>query len=224
MHSVDESATNEERPGVRERKRSETEAALIHAARELTTSSGLAGFTIEQLCERVGVSRRTFFNYFAAKEDAVLGFSLHKSDEDAVAAFLAGGDPEAKSISATLFDDLATLSVARWQTREHSPEDLQQLIAAIDSEPRLFPRLLELGAEMERTDAALIATREGLDPTDRRVALAAQLIGMLSHRTMHELLTAERADSIPVDYAHALRTNLESVRELFSHTTRRNPA
>ena len=34
---------------------------------------GLDGFTMEQLAERVGVSRRTLFYYFPAKDDAVLG-------------------------------------------------------------------------------------------------------------------------------------------------------
>jgi AcrR family transcriptional regulator len=46
---------------------------MIVAARRATIEHGLHGFTIEQLCETVGVSRRTFFNHFASKDDAVLG-------------------------------------------------------------------------------------------------------------------------------------------------------
>ncbi len=48
---------------------------------------GLNGFTIEQLCEDVGVSRRTFFNYFPSKEDAIIGHFLDQFPADAIATF-----------------------------------------------------------------------------------------------------------------------------------------
>ncbi|MGN0042882.1 TetR/AcrR family transcriptional regulator [Rhodococcus sp. (in: high G+C Gram-positive bacteria)] len=70
-----------------------TRAALVEHARTLTARRGLAGFTVEELCEHVGVSRRTFFNYFASKEDAVLGnppAALTPEDRD---EFVAGGRP-----------------------------------------------------------------------------------------------------------------------------------
>ncbi|WP_449372113.1 TetR/AcrR family transcriptional regulator [Arthrobacter psychrolactophilus] len=45
--------------GLRARKREATRSAITAAARRLTSQNGLNGFTIEQLCEQVGVSRRT---------------------------------------------------------------------------------------------------------------------------------------------------------------------
>ena len=45
-----------------------TRAALVARARHLTAREGLTGFTIQELCDQVGVSRRTFFNYFPTKE------------------------------------------------------------------------------------------------------------------------------------------------------------
>src|ERR1700712_2523037 len=61
-----------EREGLH-RRQQRTREQLISAARRLTATHGLSGFTVQELSDQVGVSRRTFFNYFASKEDAVLG-------------------------------------------------------------------------------------------------------------------------------------------------------
>ncbi len=64
---------------LRERKRAETRAKLADAALELVLRDGLETVTVEQISDRAGVSRRTFFNYFDSKDDALLvtsGFEL----------------------------------------------------------------------------------------------------------------------------------------------------
>ncbi|WP_460359634.1 TetR/AcrR family transcriptional regulator [Alpinimonas psychrophila] len=46
----------------------------IHvAALSLAIEHGLAAATIDRIAEKSGISRRTFFNYFPSKEDAILG-------------------------------------------------------------------------------------------------------------------------------------------------------
>lgn len=46
----------------------------IHvAALDLALHDGLAAATIDRIAEKSGISRRTFFNYFPSKEDAILG-------------------------------------------------------------------------------------------------------------------------------------------------------
>jgi len=46
----------------------------IHvAALDLALHGGLAAATIDRIAEKSGISRRTFFNYFPSKEDAILG-------------------------------------------------------------------------------------------------------------------------------------------------------
>lgn len=63
----------EENASLRERHRAQTSREIHEAAWELTQRNGYAATTVEAIAERAGVSRRTFFNYFACKEDAVLG-------------------------------------------------------------------------------------------------------------------------------------------------------
>jgi len=57
---------------LRERKKAATRQSLHQAALRLAMSGGLDNVTVEDIADEVGVSRRTFSNYFANKEDAVL--------------------------------------------------------------------------------------------------------------------------------------------------------
>ncbi|WP_125106328.1 TetR/AcrR family transcriptional regulator [Gulosibacter massiliensis] len=62
-------------PGLRERQRQESLKQIHEAARDLVEANGFAATTIAAIAERAGVSRRTLFNYYATKEDAVLGLA-----------------------------------------------------------------------------------------------------------------------------------------------------
>ncbi|KQM83404.1 TetR/AcrR family transcriptional regulator [Agromyces sp. Leaf222] len=51
------------------RPRASSRRTLEDAASELFLEQGYAGTTIDQIAQRAGVGRNTFFNYFAAKSD-----------------------------------------------------------------------------------------------------------------------------------------------------------
>ncbi|MCL7378444.1 TetR family transcriptional regulator [Streptomyces sp. 35G-GA-8] len=57
-------------PGLRERKKQATRAALAEAAVRLAAEHGAENVTVEAISEAAGVSPRTFFNYFDSHDDA----------------------------------------------------------------------------------------------------------------------------------------------------------
>ena len=59
--------------GVRVARRNRHWTQIHEAAVMLVLEKGLAATTIDAIAAAAGVSRRSFFNYFPTKEDAVLG-------------------------------------------------------------------------------------------------------------------------------------------------------
>ena len=75
----------------RGRPRASSRATLEEAAFELFAERGYAGTTVDDIAQRAGVSRNTFFNYFSAKSDV---FWSEIDDRLALLpGFLAATDP-----------------------------------------------------------------------------------------------------------------------------------
>lgn len=60
--------------GLRDRKKAETRQSIARATIEAILEQGVELATITTICERAGVSQRTFHNYFPHREAAVLDF------------------------------------------------------------------------------------------------------------------------------------------------------
>jgi len=94
--------TADRRSAVKQRHRS----AILTAAAELMDATGGTGFSVDELAERAGVSRRTIFNHFASLNDVVAQVSadvLSELIENLAAAVPAESLPE----GASLVDELA---------------------------------------------------------------------------------------------------------------------
>lgn len=188
MHSVEQSATI----GLRERRRQATRLRLTTAARALTAEHGLSGFTVEQLCEQVGVSRRTFFNYFPTKEDAVVGHGDDSLDDDVVAWFVAGGGAPGEP-SAGLLDDLVALTAAEIERIAVTADELAAFIAATTTEPDVLRRFMNSGAALDRRLVALVEEREGLRAGDPRAEAAVLTVSALMRRACERFFAPDNA-------------------------------
>ena len=210
MHSVMTSAT-----GLRERRRVETSARLTTLARRLTAERGLAGFTVEEVCDEAGVSRRTFFNYFASKEDALFGRSARVDTQDLEEAFVAAGDPRDPALSPSLLDDLAELCLERWARLDTDGTSMQDMHAAFRREPGLLVRALEAAMDDEAKDVLLVERREGVPPGDLRAAVLVQTMGALGRASAREFLAPGNTDPIQL----IMRRRLDALREIAHPTT-----
>ena len=158
--------------GIELRKR-RTRRTLTKYARRLTIDHGLHGFTVEQVCELAGVSRRTFFNYFASKEEAIVG-PPDGLTQAAREAFRAARPPGTIGTSPALLEDLVTLAVAVIGEFD-DVDELDDPRRVIAREPQLLTGFIGAGETAERELAELIAEREALDVDDPTVALIVSL-------------------------------------------------
>ncbi|TDD50116.1 MULTISPECIES: TetR/AcrR family transcriptional regulator [Saccharopolyspora] len=188
-----------------------TAAQVTSVALRLTAERGLSGFTVEEVCEQVDISRRTFFNYFASKDDAVLGITARKDDDALTDQFLARGSAS-PGLSPTLLDELAELAVQRWERADITAESIRDVLAVFEREPRLLTRFVEKMQRDEQSDVELVEQREGLAPGDLRAAAAVQVIRALISAAVREFLTLSNSDS----FAEILARRLAAARELFA--------
>jgi AcrR family transcriptional regulator len=163
------------RTGLRELKKRRTRDALLRAALELFTTQGYEQTTVDEIAAAVGVSQRTFFRYFASKEEAALSVQLLAEAQFVEA--LRERPPEESP-----FEALNGAVLASWDSIGEAIEAVIPLELhmrthrLIESTPALLAVRLRHSAELEEVVAQLIAAREGLDVnTDPRprVAVAA---------------------------------------------------
>jgi AcrR family transcriptional regulator len=159
-------------PQRRERKKLQTRTALVHAALTLFNAKGYEHTTVREITDAVDVSERTFFRYFASKEDLTLSF-IRDSQEAFLAELIArpASEPPFAALANAFRSSMNKLTAAD----EQLDEPLYLLVVkVIDTTPSLVAGLLR---DMHGRDDEIIrvlAEREGVDPeTDRRPRIAA---------------------------------------------------
>jgi len=200
MHTMSISAPTNRR----QRKMQETAARLTSVSRRLTVEHGLSGFTIEEVCREVDVSRRTFFNYFPSKEDAVLGVDPDDQLQLFAQEFLArkpGGWDK-------VLDDLVDLVIEHFESAGIDANGHAEFVAAIEREPRLLIRFIGVTRERDRDGAALIARREGLPADDPQAHAAMNVLSLLMRMAGERFFDAANTD----DFAQILHDSLAALR------------
>lgn len=143
---------------IAERKRQLVATELTEAALQLMALRGFDVVTIDEVANAAGVSRRTFFRYFASKEDVVV-------------QFLTGMGADIRADLATRPVDerpSAALRHAIWvplaACADH-PERTLRVVQLILRTPPLLARFLERQHEWLDGLTREIAERAGVDPS-----------------------------------------------------------
>jgi AcrR family transcriptional regulator len=153
----------------RERRRRETADRISACAQTLTEARGLDGFTMDELAAAADVSRRTLFNYFPGKSDAVLG-AVPQLPADLEAAFAAGGP------TGELIEDLGVLARRILDDQDLDRETLRRGRRLLTSEPRLLLATHERFEALISDFAVLLEAREGAAIDPRRARLVVRLL------------------------------------------------
>lgn len=198
-------------------RRAATRRQITAYARRLTAKSGLQGFTVEDLCEHAGISRRTFFNYFPGKEQAVIGEHGDGIDPAAVDAFLNGGEAGTNGISPTLLDDLLTLAAAHFEVIGLTPEEAGAFFAAAHREPKLIEQLMRRGEEHHHYMTMLVGTREGLIAEHPVVHMAVTLSDAIVQSGVRQFLSPGNTSTLPDIFESRLDAAMQLVAAALQH-------
>ena len=145
--------------GLRERHRKRTAAELEEAALELFTKKGFDAVTIDDIATAADVSRRTFFRYFASKEDVVLSDHPRRLDELQAALDLR---PAEEPALPALRHAILSLVSSYEEQRDH----MLRRFRLVTTTPALEARSLCLQRNWEAAVTAMLAERMKVDPAE----------------------------------------------------------
>ncbi|MBB5919115.1 AcrR family transcriptional regulator [Actinoalloteichus hoggarensis] len=180
-------------PGLRERKKQRTKEALTAAAYTSFLRKGFDATTIDEIAEAVDVSSRTFFRYFASKEDVALaplgaqvdavlrGFAARPADESVITAL--------RRAVVEIVHSYEDGTAGEEQQRHRAMQTL------LVRNPTLKAYCLEQSTARLEELAALVGTRMGVTPAeDPRPHLVASVV-LCAVRTTVDAWQAVRPDT-----------------------------
>ncbi|WP_232679588.1 TetR/AcrR family transcriptional regulator [Nocardioides sp. R-C-SC26] len=180
-------------------RRLRTGASIMLCAQELTDARGLDGFTMDDLSAACGVSRRTLFNYFPSKVDAILGIWPTLDDDD-VDEFRSGGPDgdllaDLRTLIAPLLDDptLERTMIARHRRILLANERLMTAVHL---------RYQALSADIVEH----IVEREGAAFGARRARIAVNVLAAVFDSSIDEFLEDSRERRLLHHFDEALAT------------------
>lgn len=176
--------------------------------RSLTVERGLNGFTIEDVCSEVGISRRTFFNYFPSKEEAVFGIVEEDELKRFAEEFLARGSRGWPAVVDDLVDIIGHLA----ESAGLSAADHVEFMAVLEREPRLLARFVGMNRAHEAGLIELVALRESVSTRDERSRASIALMGTVLRSVGDRLTEPDVAE----DFTAALTTSLAAMREVLT--------
>ncbi|WP_335939147.1 TetR/AcrR family transcriptional regulator [Streptomyces sp. PTD5-9] len=164
-------------PGLRERKKLKTRAAIRRATYRLILERGYDATTIEQIAEAAEVSPSTVFRYFPAKEDIVLTDAY----DEVLEAGLRRRPPGERPLDS--LRSVLTGTLPAFLTRNE--EEVRQRTRLMVEVPAVRARLTESLSVTARMLAEVLADRTGRRPDDLVVRVfVAAVLGALREATL----------------------------------------
>jgi len=176
-------------PRLRERKKDATRRALLGAAHRRFHVAGFERTTIDEVCEDVGIARRTFFRYFPDKES--LAFPHRHERRERFLELLAQA-PAAETPFASL-RRIARIFAKEYMQNRDSLVAQQRLI---QTSPALLARENEIDREWESGMARAFRERSGPGPESELNArvLAGAAIGVIRATMRYWFASDGKAD------------------------------
>ncbi|MEX5296525.1 TetR family transcriptional regulator [Kocuria sp. CPCC 205268] len=200
---------------LRARKKAETWSAIHEAAASLAVEHGVEGTTVEAAAAAAGVSPRTFFNYFPAKEDAVLGMRAPVLDPQLLEGF---------SLEHDLLGQVSRLLLAVSRSA-YAGRDAERRRKLLQDHPSLGRRRHELMLEAESLVCDTLAELLARDPHwsagigEHAVDEVARMLVMLAGVPLRFAITAEGyspAHGLPTEDHESALTLLHHLQEKLS--------
>ncbi|MEZ0494129.1 TetR family transcriptional regulator [Kineococcus sp. TBRC 1896] len=160
-------------PDLRERRRLATRAEIEQVALDLFARHGSERTTVDDIAAAAGVSPRTFFRYFATKEDAALG--ANRAFDAALTERLeerVGSPASLSDLEDCIADVLTTLSAAAGAI-----ERMLRVRCLVIEDAGLRGALLRLDAEQTAAFFARVAAATGAATVDLRTRVLAEVLG-----------------------------------------------
>lgn len=159
--------------GLRERKKQQAREDIAAAAGRLFAERGFDAVTVEEVAEAAGVSKKTVFNYFPAKEDLVF-LRFDERESGLIGAVLN------RPAGASVLESFRAISHAYCDELAATPPGAQRrsVFTLIEQSPVLARRWHQLRNHYLEVLAGALAAEAGTDADDPLpTAVAAALLG-----------------------------------------------
>jgi AcrR family transcriptional regulator len=192
----------------KDRRRTKLAAQIERTALSLFVKRGISAVTIDQIADAADISRRTFFRYFASKEDLLLGD--RQRYDDSLARAVAKEQPSHSAVR-MLRDILVDMS----HEVEAEAETARLRLELFRKYPEEMSGAFEQQRAWSSTFMAMVAQRMGLnDSRDMRPALIVRVMMSAANVALHNWFTKGAEQPLHELVESALDQTIAGLKEL----------
>ena len=174
---------------LRERKRRAARDALSGAAIRLAIERGLENVRVEDIAAEVGVSTRTFNNYFSSKEEAICAITVRRNAR--IGELLVN-----RPASEPIWEAVTNAVVEHFSGLGDPDREFIARFRLMAGNSSLRGEFLRAHGEVERVIAAAIAERTGLEAEELGPRLLAGTVASTMRIAMHHWLNSDAVVSL----------------------------